>query len=135
MSRSNPSAKMRKSARYKNTPLSISIDAFGPTEVCRTLANMINDNVISSKEARKVLALSNKMTFTFRQLANIPNNNVRNLMFDLFREWTIKKVNKWELPDLFSSYFKNVIHYWYSTYLNGRRERAMLVNGKYVKFY
>lgn len=85
---------------------------FGGTKACEVLADLMNQNIISSREKHRTLSFINKASRMYNGACQIVDKNTRYSVIHLISKDLSNKISVMSYPYKYISYLKNVIaHY------------------------
>lgn len=99
---------------YKREML-LSPGTFGNSPACHILIDMMNKDLIPTKEKHRVLALITAIIYEFKAIATIKSSDkqhdVREAVMLRSRDYYSSQVEKMEYPLVFRTHLMNVIHH------------------------
>jgi hypothetical protein len=102
----------------------LSPGTFGGSPACHILVDMMNKDMITVYQKRKVLAFITSICVEMKAISSIGNSSVREKLMIRSRDYHILRVESMPHPAIFNSLLKNVINHFSKKYL---REAARTV--------
>ena len=111
------------SKAFSNNPV-LNPGTFGGSPACHILVDMMNKDMISVYQKRRVLAFITSICMEMKSISTIGDHSIRERLMNRSRDYYVERVDAMPHPSIFNSLLKNVIHYFSKKYL---REAARTV--------
>lgn len=111
-------------SKGQNRDIWVDPTTFGSSKACRVLAEMMNENMISTYEKHKVLSFINHVVHKFQGTSYIPVDaypDVRDQVMLMVRDDFLARADKMPYPSKFVAFLKNVICYQHNTIIKYHR--------------
>lgn len=111
-------------SKGQNRDIWVDPTTFGASKACRILADMMNQNVISTYEKHKVLSFISHVIHKFHGTSYIPVDvypEVREQVMLLVRDDFLARADKMPYPPKFITFLKNVICYQHNSIIKYQR--------------
>lgn len=97
---------------------------FGGSPACHILVDMMNKDMVTVYQKRKVLAFITSICMEMKAIASIEDRGIREKLMTRSRDYYSDRVESMPHPSIFNSLLRNVIYYFSKKYL---REAARTV--------